>query len=92
MIKESNMAIFSLFLGLIVVFCDISALLAEKYMIAIAGVGTFISSVALILSIVNKRKIRVRRDKYIFAIILSIISIVFNFFLFVSLILFSVIK
>ena len=92
MIKESNMAIFSLFLGLVAVFLDISNMLAEIYMIIITAVGALISIIAVILSIINKRKFRAKRDKYIFAIIISVISIVFNLFLFVSLILFSVAK
>lgn len=92
MVKESNMAIFSLLLGFIVVFCNISAMIADIYMIIISGVGTALSILALILSINNKKKIRARRDKYIFAIIISIIALVFNLFLFVSLILFSIVK
>ena len=92
MVKESNMAIFSLFLGFIVVFCNVSAMLADIYLIIITAVGTFLSIVALILSINNKKKIRSKRDKYIFAIIMSIIALVFNLFLFVSLILFSIVK
>ena len=92
MVKESNMAIFSLLLGFIVVFCNISAMIADIYMIIISGVGTVLSILALIFSINNKRKIRAKRDKYIFAIIISIIALVFNLFLFVSLILFSIIK
>ena len=92
MVKESNMAIFSLLLGFIVVFCNISAMLADIYMIIITTVGTILSTVALVFSIINKKKIRARRDKYIFAIIISIIALVFNLFLFVSLIVFSIIK
>lgn len=92
MVKESNMAIFSLLLGFIVVFCNISAMLADIYMIIITAVGTILSTVALVLSFINKKKIRARRDKYIFAIIISIIALVFNLFLFVSLIVFSIIK
>lgn len=92
MVKESNMAIFSLLLGFIVVFCNISAMLADIYMIIITAVGTILSTVALVLSVINKKKIRARRDKYIFAIIISIIALVFNLFLFVSLIVFSIIK
>ena len=89
MIKESNIAIFSLLMGFIVVFCDISKILDDKYIIAIAAIGTLIELLALIFSLVNKKKIRAKRDKYIFAIIISIISLVFNLFLLVSLILFS---
>ncbi len=92
MVKESNMAIFSLLLGFIVVFCNISAMLADIYMIIITAVGTILSTVALVLSVINKKKIRSRRDKYIFSIIISIIALVFNLFLFVSLIVFSIIK
>ena len=47
---------------------------------------------ALIFSLVNKKKFRAKRDKYIFAIIISIISLVFNLFLLISLILFSLVK
>lgn len=89
MIKESNIAIFSLLMGFIVVFCDISKILDDKYIIAIAVIGTLIALLALIFSLVNKKKIRAKRDKYIFAIIISIISLVFNLFLLISLILFS---
>lgn len=89
MIKESNIAIFSLLMGFIVVFCDISKILDDKYIIAIAIIGTLIALLALIFSLVNKKKIRAKRDKYIFAIIISIISLVFNLFLLISLILFS---
>ena len=89
MVKESNMAIFSLLLGFIVVFCNISAMIADIYMIIISGVGTVLSILALIFSINNKRKIRAKRDKYIFAIIISIIALVFNLFLFVKIISFK---
>lgn len=89
MIKESNIAIFSLLMGFIVVFCDISKILDDKYIIAIAVIGTLIALLALIFSLVNKKKIRAKRDKYIFAIIISIISLVFNLFLLISLFLFS---
>lgn len=92
MVKESNMAIFSLLLGFIVVFCDIAKILVDKYMILIAFIGVSISLLALILSIVNKKKFKTKRDKYIFAIIISIISLVFNMFLLVSSILFNIIQ
>lgn len=92
MIKESNIAIFSLLMGFVVVFCDISKTLEDRYMIAIAIIGSLMSSIALILSLVNKKKIRSKRDKYIFAIIISTISLVFNLFLLISLILFSLMK
>lgn len=92
MIKESNIAIFSLLMGFIVVFCDISKTLDDKYIIAIAAIGTLIAILALIFSLVNKKKFRAKRDKYIFAIIISIISLVFNLFLLISLILFSLVK
>ena len=92
MIKESNMAIFSLLLGFIVVFCDIAKILQDSYMMIISFIGVVISVIALILSIINKKKIKARRDKYIFAIIIATISLVFNLFLFVSLILFSFVK
>lgn len=90
MIKESNMAIFSLLLGFIVVFCDISKILLDKYMIAISAIGLLIAILALILSLLNKKKNRAKRDKYIFAIILSTISLIFNLFLLVSVILFNI--
>lgn len=92
MIKESNIAIFSLLMGFIVVFCDISKILDDKYIIAIAAIGTLIALFTLIFSLVNKKKFRAKRDKYIFAIIISIISLVFNLFLLISLILFSLVK
>ena len=92
MIKESNIAIFSLLMGFIVVFCDISKILDDNYIIAIAAIGTLIAILALIFSLVNKKKFRAKRDKYIFAIIISIISLVFNLFLLISLILFSLVK
>lgn len=92
MIKESNMAIFSLLLGFIVVFCDIAKILPDIYLMIIAFIGIVIAVISLILSLINKKKFKARHDKYIFAIIISIISLVFNMFLFVSLILFGIIK
>ncbi len=92
MIKESNMAIFSLLLGFVVVFCDIANFLAYKYMIIISSVGVIISILALILSLINKKKIKSRRDKYIFSIIIATMSLVFNLFLLISLILFMLAK
>ena len=92
MVKESNMAIFSLLLGFIFVFCDIAKVLQDKFMIIISIVGVVIAVISLILSLVNKKKIKARHNKYIFAIIISTISLVFNLFLLVSLILFSLVK
>lgn len=92
MVKESNIAIFSLFLGFVVVFCDIMKYLENSILIAISFGGFIISLIALLLSLSNKKRYKAKRDKYIFAIIISIISIVFNLFLFVSLILFSLTK
>ena len=91
MVKESNIAIFSLFLGFVVVFCNIMKSLENSILIAISFGGFIISLIALLLSL-SKKKYKAKRDKYIFAIIISIISIVFNLFLFVSLILFSLTK
>lgn len=92
MIKESNIAIFSLLMGFLVVFCDISKILVDKYIIGIAIIGVLMSVIALILSLINKKKVKSKRDKYIFAIIISTISLVFNLFLLISLILFSLTK
>ena len=92
MIKESNIAIFSLLLGFVVVFCNIAKIIPDIYLMIIAFVGLAISLFTLILSLKNKKKFKTKHDKYIFAIIISIISLVFNMFLFVSLILFDIIK
>lgn len=92
MVKESNMAIFSLLLGFIVVFCDIAKILQDKYMILITFIGFIISFMSLILSLINKKKFRTRHDKYIFSIIISVISLVFNLFLLVSILLFNIVK
>lgn len=85
MIKESNMSIFSIMLGLLVVFFNISGMLTQKYNIIIAVVSATIAIIALVLSIINKKKFKSKRDKYIFSITISIISVVFNLFLLVSL-------
>ena len=92
MVKESNIAIFSLLLGFIVVFCDIAKILQYKFIIMISIVGVVMALIALILSLINKKKIKARRNKYIFAIIITTISLVFNLFLLVSSILFSFVK
>lgn len=92
MIRESNIAIFSLLMGFVVVFCDISKILVDKYMIVIAIIGVLMAVIALISSLVNKKKIKAKRDKYIFAIIISTISLVFNLFLLISMLLFSFTK
>lgn len=91
MVKESNMAIFSLLLGFIVVFCNIAKILHDKFIIIISIVGVVIALFSLILSIINKKKIKARYNKYIFAIIIATISLVFNLFLLISLILFSIV-
>ena len=92
MVKESNMAIFSFFLVFVVVFCNIMKLFENKLLMILALVAVTISIISLLLSLSNKKKNKAKMDKYIFAIIISIISIVFNLFLFVSLILFSFFK
>ena len=53
MVKESNMAIFSLFLGFVVVFCDIMKSLENSILIAISFGGFIISLIALLLSLSN---------------------------------------
>ena len=60
--------------------------------IVIAIIGVSLAIISLFLGIINKKKIRARRDKYIFAIIIATISLVFNLFLLVSLILFSIVE
>lgn len=92
MVKESNMALFSFFLGFVVVFCNIMKVFENKLLMILAFVSVIISIISLLLSLSNKKKNKVKMDKYIYAIIISIISIVFNLFLFVSLILFSFFK
>lgn len=92
MVKESNMALFSFFLGFVVVFCNIMKIFENKLLMVLAFVSVIISIISLLLSLSNKKKNKVKMDKYIYAIIISIISIVFNLFLFVSLILFSFFK
>ncbi len=92
MVKESNMALFSFFLGFVVVFCNIMKIFENKLLMILAFVSVIISIISLLLSLSNKKKNKVKMDKYIYAIIISIISIVFNLFLFVSLILFSFFK
>lgn len=92
MVKESNMTLFSFFLGFVVVFCNIMKIFENKLLMILAFVSVIISIISLLLSLSNKKKNKVKMDKYIYAIIISIISIVFNLFLFVSLILFSFFK
>lgn len=88
MVKESNMSIFSIMLGLAVVLFNISNIIDSRYNILISILATLIACIALILSIAKQKKITAKRDKYIFSIIVSIISFVFNLFLLVSLFLF----
>lgn len=75
-------------LGLAVVLFNISNIIDSRYNILISILATLIACIALILSIANQKKITAKRDKYIFSIIVSIISFVFNLFLLVSLFLF----
>ena len=56
MVKESNIAIFSLFLGFVVVFCNIMKSLENSILIAISFGGFIISLIALVI----KRNIRQR--------------------------------